>query len=77
MMVHPKGFHQRIIDLAHENSDPTTVIDAYLDCLDYRWLDDSAFVKAMEAVSYDEAIDHVLVGHLKENFDRLGLDSRL
>jgi len=31
----------------------------------------------MEAVNYDETIDHVLVGHLKDNFDRLGLDSRL
>lgn len=30
-----------------------------------------------EAVSFVEAVDHVLVGHLKEQMDARGLDSKL
>lgn len=77
MMQHPEGFHQLIIDQASENQDNQTVIDAYLDCLDYSVLDDSTYVKVLDCLSFDEAIDHVLVGHVKENMDRCGADSRL
>lgn len=77
MLVHPENFHQLIIDQAFENEDSQTVIDAYLDCLDYRVLDDSVYVKVLDSLSFDEQIDHVLVGHVKENMDRCGLDARL
>jgi len=53
------------------------VIDAYLDVLDYRNLDDSSFVKVLETMTFDEEIDHVLVGHVKEQMDLRGLDSRM
>ncbi len=77
-MLKPQGFHQLIIDEAFEAGDKATVIDAYLDVLDYdKDLEDSAFVKVLESTSFKEAIDHVLYGHVKEHMDKRGLDSRL
>lgn len=77
LLVHPDGWHQFIIDQAHAAEDKETVVDAYLDCLDYNWLDNSAFEKVFEAISFEESIDHVLVGHLKEQMDKHGVDSRM
>lgn len=53
------------------------MIDAYLDVLDYSWLDSSSIVLVSEAVSFVEAVDHVLVGHLKEQMDARSIDSKL
>jgi hypothetical protein len=36
MMARPVGLHQQLIDKAFENGDRETVIDAYLDVLDYK-----------------------------------------
>ena len=36
MMVRPEGLHQQLIDKAFESGDKETVIDAYLDVLDYK-----------------------------------------
>jgi hypothetical protein len=77
LLVRPAGFHNLIIKAASENGDKKTVIDAYLDVLDYSWLDDSAVEKTAEAVSYVEAVDHVLVGHLKEQMDARNLNSKM
>lgn len=52
-MVKPNGFHQLIIDEAFKAGDKKTVIDAYLDVLDYnKDLEDSAFVKVLESSSF-------------------------
>lgn len=78
MMVRPAGLHQQLIDKAFESGDKETVIDAYLDVLDYNSeLQDGAFVKVLESASTIEAIDHVLFGHVKEQMDSRKLDSRL
>lgn len=57
------------------------MIDAYLDILDYdeelAGVDASFFEKVLESMSYAEAIDHVLFGHIKEQMEKRGLDSRL
>lgn len=45
--------------------------------LDYSWLDDASIVSVAEAVSYVEAVDHVLVGHLKEQMDARSIDSKM
>ena len=67
MMIRPTGLHQFLIDKAFANGDHSTVIDVYLDVLDYKTeLQDSAFVKVLESASTKEAIDHVLFGHVKE-----------
>ena len=56
------------------------VIDAYLDILDYnkelKDADQDFFNKVLESMSYEEAIDHVLFGHIKEQMDQRGLDCR-
>jgi hypothetical protein len=56
-----------ILDAAFFNKDKVTVIDAYLDVLDYKTeLNDDSFVKVLESTGFREAIDHVLFGHVKE-----------
>jgi hypothetical protein len=56
-----------ILDAAFFNKDKATVIDAYLDVLDYKTeLNDDSFVKVLESTGFTEAIDHVLFGHVKE-----------
>ena len=56
-----------ILDAAFFNKDKVTVIDAYLDVLDYTTeLNDDSFVKVLESTGFREAIDHVLFGHVKE-----------
>ena len=56
-----------ILDAAFFNKDKVTVIDAYLDVLDYKTeLNDDSFVKVLETTGFREAIDHVLFGHVKE-----------
>jgi hypothetical protein len=78
MMQRPSGLHQLIIDKAFEAGDKQTVIDAYLDVLNYKTeLTDGAFVKVLESLSSSEAIDHVLLGHVKEQMDLRGLDSKV
>lgn len=78
LMQRPTGFNQLMIDEAFKAEDHETVIDAYLDTLDYtNDLEDSAFVKVLESSSFAEAIDHVLFGHVKDHMDARNLDSRL
>ena len=71
------SIHSKIIEMASENEDKETVIDAYLDCIDYSALDDSVFSRVAEAMSYEECTDHVLFGHLKDQMDERKLDSRI
>ena len=78
MMQIPQAMHQKLIDQAFENGDKETVIEAYLDVLDYKTqLNDSSFVKVLESTGLTEAVDHVLFGHVKEQMDLRKLDSRL
>jgi nitric oxide reductase activation protein len=78
LMQRHDGFNQLVIDEAFKADDYQTVIEAYLDTLDYtKDLQDSAFVKVLESSSFAEAIDHVLFGHVKDNMDARNLDSRL
>lgn len=70
-----------MIEKAYEAGDKETVIDAYLDILDYNTelagVDASFFEKVLESMSYEEAIDHVLFGQIKEQMDSRGFSSRL
>ena len=74
MLQRPVGFHRTIIERAFEAEDRETVIDAYLDILDYdRELagsDGTTFRQVLESMSYTEAIDHVLFGQIKEQMDK-------
>ena len=60
--------NQTIIKRAYEAGDKEAVIDAYLDVLDYEKeiTDDSVFAIVLDSMSFGEAIDHVLFGHVKE-----------
>ena len=57
------------------------MIDAYLDILDYKreleGVDQSFFMKVLDSITYEEAIDHVLFGHVMEQMDERGFDSRV
>ena len=81
MLSRATGYHKMIIEAASAKGDKQTVIDAYLDVLDYsataNEIDDSSFYSVFEAVSFKETVDHVLVGHLKEQMDLRKIDSRL
>ena len=77
----PSDLNRTVIERAYEAGDKETVIDAYLDILDYdaelEGVDASFFEKILESMSYEEAIDHVLFGHIKEQMDKRGFSSRL
>jgi len=79
MLQRPEGLNQSIISKAYEAADSETVIDAYLDVLDYdkELTDDSVFAKVLDSVSFEESIDHVLFGHVKEQMEARKLDSRI
>ena len=76
----PSDLNRTVIEQAHENGDKETVVDAYLDILDYNseleGVDAGFFGKVLEAISYEEAVDHVLFGHVKEQMDGRGFDCR-
>ena len=76
----PVGFHTTIINEAFEAGDKETVIEAYLDILDYeRELagnDGTVFKQVLESMTYEEATDHVLFGHIKEQMEKQSLDCR-
>ena len=69
-----------MIEKAYEAEDKKTVILAYLDILDYdKELGDagiSFFHKVLESMSFEEVIDHVLFGHIKEQMEKRGLECR-
>lgn len=80
-MQRPKDLNRTVIEMAYEAGDKETVIDAYLDILDYKeelaGVEASFFEKVLESMSYEEAIDHVLFGHIQEQMKERGFDCRL
>jgi len=70
LLKRPVNLNSTVIMQAHAAGDKETVIDAYLDILDYgRELHKapaSLYEAVLESMSYEEAVDHVLFGHLKE-----------
>ncbi len=79
MLQRSSGLHEAIIAAAFANGDKDTVIDAYLDVLDYasEITKEETFFKVLECMDYKEVTDHVLFGHLKEQMDSRKLDSRI
>ena len=81
LLQRPQDLNKTVIEKAYEAGDKETVIDAYLDILDYdselSGVDAGFFEKVLESMSYEEAIDHVLFGHIKEQMDSRGFSSRL
>lgn len=73
-MQKQEGFHTGLIDLAFENKDPKTVVNAYLDILNYQTagLKAAHLLKVYESLNYESAIDHVLVEHLGRTATKLG-----
>jgi hypothetical protein len=72
--VKPAGFHAKAIELGSENNDSKTVINAYLDILDYKsaGLTPSHLLKVFNSINYEKAIDHALVDHLGKTAKTLG-----
>jgi len=64
LITKPRGFYGRLIDIAHENKDPDTVIDAYLYSLEYNEFTVSHLLKVLENQRYDLFIDHALIQHV-------------
>ncbi len=79
MLQRSPGLHEAIIAAAFTNGDKDTVIDAYLDVLDYtnEIYKQETFFKVLESMDYKEVTDHVLFGHVKEQMDSRKLDCRL
>lgn len=49
LIVKPEQFYSTIIDLAYENKDYTTVIEAYLFCMNYDSLTKDHIIKVYES----------------------------
>ena len=77
----PLNLNRTVIEQAFEAGDKELVIEAYLDILDYTTelagVDSTFFVNVLESMTYAEAVDHVLFGHLKEQMEKRGYDCRL
>ena len=77
----PIDLNRTVLERASEAGDKETVIEAYLDVLDYEkeleGAEASLFEKVLESMTYEEAIDHVLFGHVKEQMESRGFDCRL
>ena len=77
----PANLNRTVIEQAYENDDKETVVAAYLDILDYdkelEGADAALFTKVLESMTYEEAIDHVLFGHVQEQMKARGFDCRL
>ena len=77
----PQFLNKTVIERAYEAGDKETVISAYLDILDYEeelaGVDETFFAKVLESMSYEEAIDHVLFGHVKEQMEKRGFECRI
>ena len=76
MLQRPMSLHKTVIEKAYEAGDKETVLEAYLDILDYEkeleGVDAAFFEKVLESMSYEEVIDHVLFGHIKEQMEKRG-----
>ena len=81
LLQRPQDLNKIVIEKAYEAGDKETIIDAYLDILDYEkeldGVDASFFEKILESMSYAEAVDHVLFGHVKEQMDARGFKCNL
>ena len=81
LLQRPANLNRTVIEKAHEAGDKETIIEAYLDILDYDreldGVDASFFEKVLESMTYTEAVDHVLFGHIKEQMDARGLKCNL
>ena len=77
----PDDLNKTVIEKAFEAGDKETVIEAYLDILDYeqelKGADQSLFESVLESMSYEEAIDHVLFGQVKEQMEARGFPCKL
>ena len=60
--------HENLIALAFQNGDKDTVIEAYLDILDYKTeiTKQQTFEKVLECMNFVEVTDNVLFGHIKD-----------
>ena len=78
-MDRPANLNATIIDQAYAAGDKETVLEAYLDVLDYKReiTKRETFVKVLDSMEFEKFIDHVTFGHIKEQMERLGFDSRL
>ena len=77
----PDNLNKTIIEKAFEAGDKETVVEAYLDILDYEkeldGAESSLFESVLESMSFEEAIDHVLFGHVKEQMEARGFSCKL
>ena len=74
-MLKPENLHNLVIETYYGN-DNATVIDAYLDVLDYNNLSNESIEKVLNSVSFKDVIDHGLIGHLKDQMEARGLETR-
>jgi hypothetical protein len=68
MLQRTPGLHCSIISMAFQNKDSETVIDAYLNVVDYptEIIKEKTFIRVLESMDFSEKVDHVLFGHVKE-----------
>jgi hypothetical protein len=71
----PQDFQSKFIQKAHENKDPRSVRQAYLDILDYEGaqLTKETIAAVFESLDYTLNVDHGLVEHLGSTGSKLGL----
>lgn len=75
----PKGFTGKIIDVAYENKDYVTVVEAYLYCMEmgggYDNLTAEQLVKVYESQDFETLIDHGVYKHLASLVEKRGLQT--
>ena len=74
-MQRKPGFHSFILDKAFENADKKTVIEAYVDALNYDEFNGSHLIKVLESQEFENQIDHFLNEHIRKQAEKKGFSS--
>ncbi|CDW83639.1 UNKNOWN [Stylonychia lemnae] len=69
-LVRPTNFSSKVIEMAFENKDIITVVDAYLLTLDYSTLSEDHLIKVYESQDFESHIDHGLYKHLNAQVEK-------
>lgn len=74
LLILPEAFYGTVIDQAFENKEYPVVIDAYLQCMNYKALALEHFIKVYESQNFDMMIDHGLYKHLESKCIQYGFN---
>lgn len=75
ILARKPGFHAFILEKAFESADKKTVIEAYVDALNYDEFGLSHLIQVLESQEFENQIDHYLNEHIRTQAEKKGLST--